>query len=84
MTECTILVLIALAGFLGESWWFILFGALGLSVDTFCGQYQLLRGSRKLPREWMAWQLPAASIGSGVACAAASYFLGWTLDSFVF
>lgn len=84
LIESIILVLMALAGFLGEAWWFMLLGALGLSIDTLCGQYQLLRNSRKVPREWNVWRQPAASIGSGLACAAASYFLGWTLGSFVF
>ena len=81
MMEWIILVLIALAGFLGEPWWFMLLGALGLSLDTLIAYYQMLRN---LPKAQGQWRLPAASVASAAACAVASYVLGWMLDSFVF
>jgi hypothetical protein len=83
MLDYLLLVVMALAGFAGAPWWFVLVGATGLSLGILITQYQFLRRNPKAAQEWEAWFDPAGQVAINIGFTGASYLVGWLIGAFL-
>ena len=76
MLAYLIVVLVGVLGLSGAGWWVILLGAVGLSIEPWFRQWEILKGRLPTPFDWTTASLFAPAFGNALIASSGSYILG--------
>jgi hypothetical protein len=76
MHELLIIFVVALAGYVGAPWWFVLLGAAGLTIDGWAMKLKLLRQYPSVPLSTKMVTYFVTGVVTNLGFAALSYVFG--------
>ena len=83
MLAYLIVVLVGVLGLSGAGWWVILLGAVGLSIEPWFRQWEILKGRPFDPFDWTTASVFTRAFGNALIANSGSYIVGVMGSAFV-